>query len=316
MRISLVAICLLVMPWSVVLTSHIALRSTPKQALYDGNDLIEIGSLSNALRIYRDRYREYPPDFSTGDPKTEIEQHLKKAFPNRLAAVDLPQDTSGLGPHNALHFWLRGFSVDPERPLTGPERGTFPLYKFNWNRLKGEVYYSRAGKAPFVYFRSNTYATAQCDVPGCGTAYPYLSSDSSRDHAIFEEGRRFQIISAGVDGNFGSGQVTSGATIFGGHADNLTNFKDGPLGDASIEQRRAHLTRTRNLSLLAAVVCLAAYPCVVLLQRRADGVQELRKLVSRQASEKPLTSRWKGILTAHRKRHKSEAIRRMSNVGD
>lgn len=308
MKISLVAICLIVMPWSVVLTSHLALLFTPGAPQYDTNDFTEIRSLTNALKIYRSRYGEYPPDFSTGDPKVEIAQHLQKAFPGRLE-IDLPGDLTRLGPHNALYFWLQGFSSDRQRPLTGINRGTVPLYDFDLRRVIENKYSSRAGQAPFVYFRSDGYSMARCKVPGCGTAFPYRTAHSN---SRFEEDPGFQIISAGIDGNFGSSQVGSESAIFTAHADNLTNFKFGPIGNASIENYRNRLIRTRFLGLLLAIACLAAYPCIALFRKRSQGVQELRKLVSRQGSAKPHTAHWRSILHAHHEKNKSDAIRRMS----
>ena len=313
MKISLVAICLIVMPWSIVLTTQLALVFAPGPPPYDSSDFTEIRSLSNALKIYRSRYGEYPPDFSTGDPKAEITRHLQKVFPSRLEELDLPKDLSRLGPHNALFFWLRGFS-DPRTPLTGINRGMVPHYDFQPRRIQGnQAYYARSGQAPFIYFRSQSYSKAMCKIPGSGTAFPYLAVNSDDR---FEEEPGFQIISAGIDGNFGSNQVSSGSAIFGTHADNLTNFKYGPIGNASIENYRDRLLRTRLFSLTLAIFCLAAYPCFILFRKRSRGVQDLRKLVSRQGAEKPHSSRWRNILRTHHQKNKSDAIRRMSNAGD
>ena len=150
MRVSLVAMCLVVMPWSVVLFTHLALLWTPDNVPYNARDDREIGSIGNALLVYRNRYGEFPPDFSSGDPKAEIESHLRKVFPLRLAEGDLPSDISSLGPHNALYFWLQGFSADPERPITGAGRGMLPLYRFEIKRFKGDSYYPLSGNAPFL----------------------------------------------------------------------------------------------------------------------------------------------------------------------
>jgi len=320
------------MPWSIVLTTQLALYFTPQPPKYDARDFSEILSLKNALKIYRSRYGEYPPDFSTGDPKTEITQHLQKVFPDRLWELDLPKDLTGLGPQNALHFWLRGFGSDSRLPLTGINRGTVPLYDFDSRRILQRAYYSRSGNAPFVYFRSQTYAKARCNIPGCGTAYPYLAAKSNvgpsvpggqksgtsaaKDKRRFEEDPGFQIVSAGIDGNFGSNQVSSGSAIFGGQADNLTNFRYGPIGNGSIENYRSRLIRTRLFALALAIFCLAAYPCVTLFRKRSRGVQPLRKLVARQGAEKPHSSRWRNILRTHHQKNKLDAMSRMSNAGD
>ena len=277
----------------------------------DPRDVAEIENISRALFVYRNRYGEYPPDFSSGDPRTEIETHLRKCFSNRLEEVDLPSDLSQLGPHNALYFWLKGFSSDPEKPLTGKKRGMSPLHDFSITRFQGDTYYPNSGKAPFVYFCGRQYANAKCKVPGCGVAYPYIAA-SSGNTRTFENNGSFQILCAGKDGYFGEDQAVTGTKIFGGHTDNLSNFAMGPLGNQAILRVRRSLARTRIGAALLSAICTMAYPFVVLSRSKPNGVQELRKLVTQQAKAEPTSGRWQSILNAGKEARKSNAIRRLS----
>lgn len=100
----------------------------------------EVQSIATAVEAYRNKYGDYPPD---GSSWPVMEAHLRKAFPNILAAElallnpafrnangyirndnDLT-NTHPLGgrvfdPAEALVFFLGGFSNDPQRPITGP----------------------------------------------------------------------------------------------------------------------------------------------------------------------------------------------------
>ena len=98
---------------------------------------LQVGQLAMALERYKTEIGEYPPDLSnlTVDQKRlAIDSHLARKYRLRSPAVyqfdsATGQPTGGdgltdeelalLNPTNALYFWLRGFSSDPQRPLTG-----------------------------------------------------------------------------------------------------------------------------------------------------------------------------------------------------
>ena len=312
-RLSLAAFCLIVIPWSMVGLIQLALVFGPVSTPHDPADLEEIIAIDRALDVYKGRYGEYPPDFSTADVRAEIEQHMFKLFPDWRGEEDLPSDLSALGPHNALYFWLQGFGSDPHRRLTGEDRGFQPIYSFRIIQFKGhDEYYLRSGKTPLIYFRGDHYETANCAVPGCGTAYPYLTGESVSNRVVFKERSRFQLISGGVDGNYGASQVVAGSATFGPHVDNLTNFSNGPLGDSAVLRYRARLSGTRSLGVFISCICVVAYPFAILRVSEEDGIGDLRRLVQREASRRRPTARWRSILRDTRKRQKAAAVQRMS----
>ncbi len=86
----------------------------------ESKDADEILALQQALDAYAEKYGEYPPDFTSGNPRQEINEHLQRVFPDRDAKRDVPKGIDKLGPDNALAFWLQGFYRDNTRfPLTG-----------------------------------------------------------------------------------------------------------------------------------------------------------------------------------------------------
>ena len=314
-QLSIVSVFLIVIPWSIVALTYAAYRFAAKPVLFDQRDALEIRGLSNAMEAYKINYGEYPPDFSSGNVRLEIDQHLAKIFPDRLSEFDIPDSISKLGPQNALHFWLQGFSTDPEHPLTGEERGSSPFYRFTIMRFSGDDYYPRAGKAPYVYFRADTYKVATFDaLPQCGTARPYLTVEASSGDPVFACPDSFQIICAGTDGNYGRQRMIGSNMEFGAHVDNLTNFVDGPLGNAAVTYRRRQLRKTCELGIFTAVICLASSPFVLLLRQKRDGIQVLRRLVREQSSAEPYSEVWQNILLINRRQQKSQAVRRMMVV--
>ena len=117
----------------------------------------EVQSIATAVEAYRNKYGDYPPD---GSSWPVMEAHLRKAFPNILAAElallnpafrnangyirndnDLT-NTHPLGgrvfdPAEALVFFLGGFSNDPQRPITGPGgplKASGSVYIYNTQR--------------------------------------------------------------------------------------------------------------------------------------------------------------------------------------
>ncbi len=116
---------------------------------------MEVSQIAMALEKYKQEMGEYPPDFSvTGDTESDtitlkrqaINNHLARKY--RLRNGNLAyqfssgiatggdsltdQEIAMLNPTNALYFWLRGFSDDPQHPLTGLT-GRDPYYDFGGN---------------------------------------------------------------------------------------------------------------------------------------------------------------------------------------
>lgn len=92
---------------------------------------LEVNNLAQGIEVYRNRYGEYPPDFSD---KRAVIRHLDRIFPRRQEVRNLtelqdtfinkwglrgPDDNGGLFPDQALVFWLRGFFKDQEFPISG-----------------------------------------------------------------------------------------------------------------------------------------------------------------------------------------------------
>lgn len=142
----------------------------------------------------------------------------------------------GMSPAQALVFWLSGFTSDPEHPISAhyPNTGytpssalaLTPLFQFDQSRLTvsgvaaalgsgsvtGKIPVPQYGPAdgqgtPYLYFAAQNYTTqpgwtgTQGDSclpylldngPNLNTSNPYVNPSS------------FQIISAGLDGNFGT----------------------------------------------------------------------------------------------------------------
>ena len=111
---------LIILPWTITISSCIRVQKWPPFPRGSARDSGQIRRIAAALTAYKHRFGEYPPDFTTGNPRREINEHLKNIFPLRDSEADLPRSLDHLGPHNALTFWLTGFYEDnPEFPLTG-----------------------------------------------------------------------------------------------------------------------------------------------------------------------------------------------------
>lgn len=209
----------------------------------------EITSLDGAYKAYNERYGSYPPSDLTrlGDPSSSqymaLRAHLAKAFPQCDPAVEIAaiQRLGVRTPAQALCFWLSGFSTNLECPISDlvrdPTTKGTPWFPFDQARLRypaGEhsppVYVPAAGgDAPYVYFSAVNYelqppfdAASQQGIVGCAT--PYRS-----DNGGFVNPRSFQIISAGLDLDYGGGvgSFPSGLRYESGDQDNLTNFSCG-----------------------------------------------------------------------------------------
>ena len=295
---------MVLIPWSIVAVTAAHCWLTPDAPSANADDLLEIQALDSALKAYARKCGEYPPDFTSADIKREIDGHLALVFPFRDAKLDAI-DLRELGPHNALTFWLSGFSNDPQRPLTGkgrepplyhPARSLTgkrlrqPFYRFDRDRMaKTGEYSPQACQAPYVYFCHRTYEFGEYSGKfWWGTARPYLSKSKGNNASkSFVQPKGYQIIAAGHDGVFGNEQIAAAEAphdVY--HADNLTNFCQQALGESLGFQprfvKRRVLRQRARLSTMIAIVCLVAYPVVAHQLRRRSGISELRQLVAQQ----------------------------------
>jgi hypothetical protein len=90
---------------------------------------VDMANLDAALNQFKEKYGNYPPDFSNANV---LRRHVQKAWP-RITVNELRKflaiayhrggGISGsqweIDPAEALVFWLGGFSEDPQRPFTG-----------------------------------------------------------------------------------------------------------------------------------------------------------------------------------------------------
>jgi hypothetical protein len=179
-----------------------------------------------------------------------------------------------VSPAQAVTFWLSGFCTDPEQPISGllNPNGTpnpnapreAPLIDFDKTRLRVipgalAAVYDPADTpgVPYVYFASQNYATHATTTNPFGVNWGQGGNGSLRPYAADPEGNTtnpptpvnansFQIISAGLDGDYGGAGVTdqgtkgnpvvpyfkSGKYYANGDKDNITNFSDKNLGDS------------------------------------------------------------------------------------
>jgi prepilin-type N-terminal cleavage/methylation domain-containing protein len=233
----------------------------------------ELSQLHNAIESYKQKLGDYPPDFSSvtkladlSDSTNVVARHLRKAFPrhaeNNTTFSTFFADKGGTfhvpDPSEALVFWLAGLKNDPRLPLSGSGEN-LKFMDFKADQLQDPdnngwfSYVPKDGKGtPYVYFDSRTYKFtygttvryAFYQVAGA-TVCPYLSSVMN-DYA---NPTTFQIISAGLDGDYGTTTLTpnpstppwsttsvptckifpTGMNYVIGDYDNLTNFSEGRI---------------------------------------------------------------------------------------
>lgn len=181
---------------------------------------------------------------------------------------------ANLDPAESLYFWLRGFSNDPQFPLRGPfdpnqAPGTLvdpdkvartPIFEFDKDRLEDrdldgflEYYPRTANQQPYIYYVHYRYlenyvkGSMYRRVNNSGEAAPQLyltkppeSDYTKMDKTYFAASDTFQILSAGLDGEFGAQYDSSSVNAYiyprgpyqdKLHRDNITNFAEGSLED-------------------------------------------------------------------------------------
>ncbi len=209
---------------------------------------LEIDQLAMALSEYKNQYGDYPPDSLTNTDA--VKRHLARAFP-RADIDDLMDSLPNITPASALVFWLGGkpdangvpdgFNADPRNPFAPGGSRTKPLFEFKQERLAMDengspAYYPETGTpagpeaCPYCYFKAvnGTYQSSYPAGGDKGTAVPYL--DTRTNLPVAKD--KFQIVSAGLDNDFGSGnQFPAGGDYTPGSFDNITSFADGTLED-------------------------------------------------------------------------------------
>lgn len=184
------------------------------------------------LKTLKQRWGAYPPsDFSD---RAATKKFWIRAFPQ---ATEDPPTAEQIGsPAEALVFWLSGFSPDPQYPLTGSGRKT-PFFEFDPKRLvdlgDGHIGYVPRHhlQSPYVYFNHRTYSSDSFKDPrsgrATGVARPYKN-----EHGEFHNPESFQLLSAGLDDDYGAGGVyPTGEGFIKGDVDNLSNLSGHKLGE-------------------------------------------------------------------------------------
>jgi prepilin-type N-terminal cleavage/methylation domain-containing protein len=140
--------------------------------------VVEMSQLDAALKAYKEKFGEYPPDFTDTTWPGPISRHLAKAFPRCTIdkstfetaiknATNL--DYADLTPATALVFWLGGmkdtdgnligFSANPTDPFNRTSTSRIgPFYDFDRAHLSGYRYWPKEVRAAttgsIVYFRA------------------------------------------------------------------------------------------------------------------------------------------------------------------
>ncbi len=143
---------------------------------------MELKQLEMACQMYKEKYGEYPPDFSgigTTAGNAIISRHIARAFPRytrdwKTDILDALATNSGitkleeLTPETALVFWLggipdadgqlQGFAANPSNPFLKPGSGTGecasrirPFFDFDTNRISKDA----SGKLTYKYWPQN-----------------------------------------------------------------------------------------------------------------------------------------------------------------
>lgn len=183
---------------------------------------LEVSQLGMALERYKTEVGEYPPDFSeltVDEKRLALNSHLSRRYRLRNFGADYTangddltdEDLEQLNPSNALYFWLRGYSNDPQRPLTG-SGDRDPYYDFDMSRIKtptspppvnlidpakpviaGYAPNDDAQHRPYLYYRATPSAP--------------LAADGTPKWAYYDA---VQWAQAANDGNIDSNQLPAG----------------------------------------------------------------------------------------------------------
>ncbi len=223
----------------------------------------EISELATALTDFKQRFGAFPPSQLQLPPPAGSQsfQFLQKCFPYASVSSISWGVTGVLTGDQVLVFCLggiqagsdkqgicQGFSTNPQNPAQAGGDRIRPMYDFQPNRLvrlKGNAFSYVDPfdlNMPYVYFASvkgNDYPNisfSATNLNGQGSSVsPYYSSSAPVN---YYKPDGFQIISAGLDGQFGPGGywISSQAETWNGYmqgqpgADDLSNFYSSKLG--------------------------------------------------------------------------------------
>jgi prepilin-type N-terminal cleavage/methylation domain-containing protein len=235
--------------------------------------LLELGQISGAIEQYKAKYGSYPPS-----TRPLLASHIQSLFtrvsPQYINAV-LPQKMNAA---EILWFCLRGYTSNPQNPIDFTNNvKTDNFFDFDAGRLRPGrpigtsgattfVYLQHAAKeAPYLYFDCSRQPpsykklndqvddrvfplpqdTQYLGPTGIGTAKPYVMKPGPNTPAPGIYGPppanfgKFQIVAAGIDGDFGSYTTISvnklfpdGSNYSDEDKDNLVNFSDKTLENA------------------------------------------------------------------------------------
>ena len=208
---------------------------------------VEIKNLETALKDYKNDFGSYPPLLSD---VAAVRAHVARRWPDNLDP--LPSSTAQAAPAESLVFWLGKFSNDPEHPFSATDQGAtrFDFVEQQMgNEFDGERkpeprrgdgnlrywrYYPPKLRKPYVYFDSRSYATARYEELAAYKKSNIIDSSDPADAYVNPNG--IQIISAGLDNEYGTGgKFPDGpydTTDLARGDDNITNFTSRTLEDA------------------------------------------------------------------------------------
>jgi prepilin-type N-terminal cleavage/methylation domain-containing protein len=187
----------------------------------------ELTQLHQAIEAYKQKFGDYPPNFdgitntaNLVDNTKPFARHLRKAFPRhqetQVTLGNVFKDSSGNfhvpDAAEALVFWLSGLWNDPRFPVSAGSGNAIVLLPLEESRLRDingtgwKAYVPKDGKdAPYVYFENRTYSASSYTF-NAQLVRPYKSSSVVKAGATtlpFANDLTYQIISAGLDGEFG-----------------------------------------------------------------------------------------------------------------
>jgi len=221
-------------------------------------DVVETTQLDLAVKCFKERFGEYPPDFGeeTKEQKVAaVKRFLKKAFPkcpesNYLIEFQDPAkfDAQKFNPATALVFWLGGmqdadgqpygFSGDPEKPFDSAATHRIgPFYDFDLERVQspngGAKYYPPSHRGDYsqgcyVYFRAEGGSYVGKTYADAGDSGAMQDTKRNSEQVVaYMNPQSFQIRSFGEDGRWGATPETRWGVMFPGGSDyNPENLDD------------------------------------------------------------------------------------------
>lgn len=168
----------------------------------------EIDMLHKAMLGYQLEYGSFPPCVSGTLATDPAARHLQRLFP-RCTNVQAQVGSVGVTPQTALVSWLLGFTGDPTSPLQ-PQSARRKIFDFDASRIPAG---SSAGSytppnlpdSPYVYIDRTAYGTLDSPTPFVVGSSTYRAQlQVVETGTTFFKPDSFQILCAGVDGEFGN----------------------------------------------------------------------------------------------------------------